>query len=393
MPNFGEQPTSPNRERLDKNEEGAEDIKKQLLEAVASENADRIIELGEQMKSSKGQREEFINKDKEEAYSEDTERTTAKEAEKLEAKKIAKELEDMKLKDETESSEKANEILKKINRGEVKKSMEDNKESVADKRGTSELLKEFIFNGKAEYLEYKLKSAPENIKADKEFMTEALKSTKDSLVVFSAASESLRNNKEFVLFAMSVDNTNSHSDMIYEKLSPELKNDKDVVLGALKSHTSLDKIPKTFKDKETVLFAFQNDTSVRSVETIPNELMSDKEIALTALKNQQGVRGILSELPKNYRNDKDFVLEAIKDQPYNYLDASDELKNNPDVASEAIKIDSEKSRGYGGLVEKLPWDLKTNKEFMKKVDDLQKALRKKEEERRDAAWKASQEKK
>ncbi len=373
MPNFGEQPTSTNRDRISGNEDSAENTKKKLADALAAEDYAKVAELGGQMKSLQGQKEEFINKDEVEAYAENAERNMMEEAktedaertkEKEDSEARAKELEELKLKDETESAAKAEEILKKINGGEVKTEVKNNKESVVDKKGTSELLKEYIFNGKAGYLEYKLEGVPENIKADKEFMTEALKNTKDSLVVFSAASESLKNDKDFVLFAMSVNDTNSHSNMIYEKLSPELKNDKDIVLGAIKSHTSLDKIPQTFKDKETVLFAFQNDTHRRSVETIPNELMGDKEVALAALKNQQGVRGILSELPKNYRSDKDFVIEAIKNQPYNYLDASDELKNNPDVAFEAIKIDSEQNRGYGGLVEKLPWDLKTNKEFM-----------------------------
>ncbi len=395
MPNFGEQPTSANRDRISENEENSENIKNQIAEATASGDMDRVIELAGQAKSLQGQKEEFINKDEEEAYSENAERDMMEEAKNEDAERTkakedaaarAKELEDMKLKDETESAAKAAEILSKINGGVVENNdVKDKKEPVADEKGMDELLKEYIFNGKAGYLKYKLESVPENIKADIKFMTEVLKITKESLVVFSAAGENLKNDKEFVLFAMSFDDVNSHSDMIYEKLSPELKNDKEVVLSALKSHTSLDEIPQIFKDKETVLFAFQNDTHNRSVKTIPSELVNDKEVALAALKNRQGVRGILSELPKSYRSDREFVVEAIKNQPYNYLDASDELKNNPDVAFEAIKIDSEKNRGYSGLVEELPWDLKTNKEFMKKVDDLQKALRKKEEERRNAA--------
>lgn len=67
MPKFEEQPASTNRERITKNEASGEDIKKQLQEAMASGDADKIIELGGQMKSLKGQKEEFIDKDREEA--------------------------------------------------------------------------------------------------------------------------------------------------------------------------------------------------------------------------------------------------------------------------------------------------------------------------------------
>lgn len=410
MPKFEQQNINPvenPREAYEATEQDEAGLKAELADA---KNADEIMAIATKLKGIEGTKNDLVDTSHEEAIkeeeerkaydeakTEDTQRTMydeakAEDAARTTAKETTKaldaELENLKNQITGKSPDEILAIAAKMKDIETKKTelqAEKDKqeydkilEKIKGEKPTespSELLKKYIYNGKPGYLEYKLESVPENIKADKEFMTEALKNTKDSLVVFSAASENLKNDKEFVLFAMSVDDTNSHSDMIYEKLSPELKNDKEVILAALKSHTSLDKIPQTFKDKETVLFAFRNDTSRRSAETIPSELMNDKEVALAALKNQQDVRGILSELPKNYSNDKDFVLEAIKNQPYNYLDASDELKNNPDVAFEAIRIDSERNRGYGGLVEKLPLDLKTNKEFMKKIDDLQQKLR------------------
>lgn len=68
MPKFEEQPASANRERFDKNEENSENIKKQLHEAMASGDADKIIELGGQMKNLKAQKEEFKGQDEGEAY-------------------------------------------------------------------------------------------------------------------------------------------------------------------------------------------------------------------------------------------------------------------------------------------------------------------------------------
>jgi hypothetical protein len=74
MSKFEENSTSLNRERITKNEGSTEDIKKQLQEAMASGDADKIIELGGQMKSLKGQKKEFIDQDEEEAYQENEER-------------------------------------------------------------------------------------------------------------------------------------------------------------------------------------------------------------------------------------------------------------------------------------------------------------------------------
>jgi hypothetical protein len=80
MPNFGEQPTSTNRDRISGNEENSENTKKQLADALAAEDYAKVAELGGQMKSLKGQKEEFINKDEEEAYAEDSERKEYDEA-------------------------------------------------------------------------------------------------------------------------------------------------------------------------------------------------------------------------------------------------------------------------------------------------------------------------
>jgi hypothetical protein len=142
MPNFGEQPTSTNRDRISKNEEGAEDIKKSLAEATASGDMDKVIELAGQAKAMKGQQEEFINKDVEEAYAEDAERkdqdeaknedverTAAKEIEKVEAERVTKELEEMKVKDGEETAKKIEEVRKQINGGENTKASV-NKEQV-----------------------------------------------------------------------------------------------------------------------------------------------------------------------------------------------------------------------------------------------------------------------
>lgn len=104
-----------NRDRISKNEEGTEEIKKQLAEATASGDMDKVIELAEKAKIMKGEKEEFIDKDEEEAYAENAEMVAMEEVKKRTAELAAKELEEAKLKDERESAAKAQEILKKIN--------------------------------------------------------------------------------------------------------------------------------------------------------------------------------------------------------------------------------------------------------------------------------------
>lgn len=169
MANFGEQPTSVNRDRISENEASAEELKKQLAEATASGDMDKVIELAGQAKSLKGQKEEFINKDEEEAYAENAERKDYDEAvaedaertkEKEEAAARAKELEELKLKDKNESEEKAAALLEKIKSETVTK-----EESGEVKPETSK----------------KTESAFEQMKAQYNDVVEKLKIKKDQL--------------------------------------------------------------------------------------------------------------------------------------------------------------------------------------------------------------------
>lgn len=258
---------------------------------------------------------------------------------------------------------------------ENKESPEINSDSGAEKGNVEELARQYLWNGKPGYISGKLESTPEDIRSNKEFMMEAIDGSKDPGNVLTYAGENLRNNKEFALYAMSVNGTNSNSESVYEKLSPELQNDKDIISAALRdAHTSFDKIPSQFKNKEMALLSL-SDNRPHLLNTIPKELLNDREVAFAALKNQGGMRN-LSEFPENYRNDREFVLEAIKVQPRNYLDVSGNLKNDPDIAFEAVKADLERNRGYSSLPEELSFELKRNSDFVSKVNELQEKLRK-----------------
>lgn len=76
MANFGEQPTSSNREKFSSNKESANDIKGQLEEALKSGNYAEVAKLGGQMDALKGQEEKFIDADRDEAEAENAERNS-----------------------------------------------------------------------------------------------------------------------------------------------------------------------------------------------------------------------------------------------------------------------------------------------------------------------------
>lgn len=74
MGKFEEQATSLNRDRISNNEESANDIKAQLEAAMASSDYAEVAKLGGQMDALKGQKEKFIDADRDEADTENAER-------------------------------------------------------------------------------------------------------------------------------------------------------------------------------------------------------------------------------------------------------------------------------------------------------------------------------
>lgn len=147
MPNFGEQPTSTNRDRISGNEESAEEFKKQMAEANTAGDIDKVIELAGQAKSLKGQKEEFINKDQEDAMAENTEREEAKAKEKA-AEELAAASENLKkqiaeaitAEDYTRAAELGGE-MKELMAGSKEEKAEDSRKEAAQRK---EMLEELL---------------------------------------------------------------------------------------------------------------------------------------------------------------------------------------------------------------------------------------------------------
>jgi predicted methyltransferase len=114
------------------------------------------------------------------------------------------------------------------------------------------------------------------------------------LVALRRASEELRNDKDIVLAAVKVEG------FALQFASETLRNDKDVVLAAVKEHPDA--------------FQFASET-----------LRNNKGVVIAAVKQNGFVLQFASE---TLRNDKDVVLAAVKEHGFALQFASEALRND-----------------------------------------------------------------
>lgn len=121
---------------------------------------------------------------------------------------------------------------------------------------------------------------------------------------------------------------------IFRSVIPkEFKNDKDVVMAAVKGGCNFYFINKTYKsDKEVVIEAVKMTGSALTYAS--KELKNDKEVVMEAVKNL-GI--ILQEASEELRSDKEVVLEAVKNMGSALQYTSEELKDDKEVVKEAVK--------------------------------------------------------
>lgn len=156
----------------------------------------------------------------------------------------------------------------------------------------------------------------------------------------------------------------NYIDGIFEHLSIDLRNDKQLALIAVKKKgKQLEFASEELKkDKEVVSFAIQSEIgsfkfandSLKSDRSfimeqielpgdqmglvflnVSEELRDDKELALKAIKRNYTAFGWTSE---NLRNDKEFVISAMKVNGYSLLQAG-HLKKDIEVQAVAVKQD------------------------------------------------------
>lgn len=219
-----------------------------------------------------------------------------------------------------------------------------------------------------EYNKYAFSSASEELKNDKEILMKELNYRGDSLYY---SNELLRDDKEVVLIAVK-NNWNA-----IQYASKRLQNDKDVVLEAVKCkwidlyHALLYTSVELRDDKDIALEAVKN--RCYYLEYVSERLKDDKDVVLEAIKKPMLVLDMEREIEKltntleerhslwyafydkfwfnivfdsalkyasdRLKDDKDIVIEAVKND-WNAIEyASDRLKDDEDVVIEAIKND------------------------------------------------------
>ena len=140
-------------------------------------------------------------------------------------------------------------------------------------------------------------------KADKEVVMAAVQNGGSAL---EFASDSLKDDKEVVMAAV------KESSFAFQYASDELKTDLDVIATGLKNYLHLDKLPDKLKADKEVVFAF--------VATAGENLSDVKDETL--------------------RDDKDIVKAAVRNDSSAYEYASERLKADPEIISEALKNDN-----------------------------------------------------
>lgn len=170
-----------------------------------------------------------------------------------------------------------------------------------------------------------LNCLPDFIKYDKEFILQFFFS--DNKYILDRYYVDIINNKKFMLDLIK----DNGCFLVYA--SDEIKNDRSLVLEAIKNGLSLEKVSDEFKnDKEIVLTAINNGGFYCDAS---DNMQNDKEIALAAIKNGESVY-FLSD---NFKDDIDIALAAVKNKSDDLDYLSDNIKNNKEVVLESVNSD------------------------------------------------------
>ncbi len=226
----------------------------------------------------------------------------------------------------------------------------------------------FLRNRKKEYLLGKITSysvhislyyAPDDIKADREFI---LKAVQKCGLALKFASDKLKADREIVMAAV------QRGGYALEYSSDELKADKDVVMAAVQEdYRALEYASDELKaDKDIVMAAVQEDADALNYAL--GELKADKEFVFAAVQRNGFALKYASEELKAY---KEVVIAALQNSAGALRYASDDLKADREIVLKAVQKDENVLEHVSNKI----WD---DKEFVLKVvqingDLLQKA--------------------
>lgn len=180
---------------------------------------------------------------------------------------------------------------------------------------------------------------PVEFQLDEEIAFLALKKDDSfKLDLFSKLPRVLKNNKEFALKAIKFDCFN------YKYLPKKLQKDKELALATVKQEGQLfENIPFDLReDIDISRAAALNDPTY--LNGINWELMSDRAFIIKVLKtvkNSIGAGHIMLYCDPAFKDDKEIILLACKRHGQALTDASERLKDDPDVVIQAYTTSPE----------------------------------------------------
>ena len=185
------------------------------------------------------------------------------------------------------------------------------------------------------------KEIPDEYCGDKEVVETAIKGGAVQSDLSRCPAEAWNDDKELALqIIKNAQNVTNWDSFKLKDFSADIKDDKDVVLYALRS---LGEYP-----------------ALKTLVAASERLKGDKEVALEAVKQYEGCGDIISEelrhdkkfvlramsvqpclfpehVPEIYRDDKDVALLDLSQDSSNYSCLSDRLKRDPDIISVALQ--------------------------------------------------------
>ena len=190
-------------------------------------------------------------------------------------------------------------------------------------KGNFEIFKEIIEeHSDRDYF----KLASETLRADKEFALYAVNLNSKNL---EFVSENLKDDNEIVLLAVKADAS------ALEYASDRLRDNYEIVLEAVKkSAIALSKASDRLKDdREIVLAAAKGDRSGIFLNHASDRLKDDREIALLAVSGAMGGMGF-QYVSDRLRDDREIALKALEKSPGNTIAikyVSDNLKKDEEI--------------------------------------------------------------
>lgn len=213
---------------------------------------------------------------------------------------------------------------------------------------------------------------------DPEFMFQVLERV-GSDYIEEFLPKKLKNNPEFVLRVLK-SNMDFRDDISYflDSVEESISGNKEIVLESAKRFGYIGFASDELKNDEEIALAALSTSTIKALGDINEELKENKDFVRKALeiipredKGPTGyiynsVYGLLDKYGGDLRKDKKLILQLLKKGISNTVNCMDkELLNDSEIMLEAIKT---------GEIEvgKIGEQLKSNPEFMKQVEEIQK---------------------